>query len=114
MGLSPKPDFLERSASAAALRLNFRGEPLRSVLSYLRDAANLTIEVESNVEVNDTIDLWNDRPLNKQDALRQLKHALNEKGYVGLHKGALLSIIRKQDAKKHYIPLPELSFAAAV
>jgi type II secretory pathway component GspD/PulD (secretin) len=106
--LSQKADLLGTSGPAASLRLNFRNAPLRNVLNYLSDAADLRIEVESNVEVERTIDLWNDKPLNKEDALLLLKQVLNEKGYLAIHKRGVLAIIRGQDAKKHCIPLPSL------
>ena len=97
----------------SSLRLNFRNAPLKTVLNYLCDAADLSIEVEPNVEIERTINLWNDEPLTKQDSLLLLKQALNEKGFVAIQKGPMLAIIRNVDAKKHRIPLPTCGYSAA-
>jgi type II secretory pathway component GspD/PulD (secretin) len=91
------------------LRLNFRKAPIHSVLNYLHNATALPIEVERNVEIERTIQLWNDEPVNKEEAIKLLKEALNEEGYTAIRKGGMLAIIRRQDAKKHFIPLPRLS-----
>ena len=52
------------------------------------------------------VDLWHDQPVNRADALLLLKQALIEKGCMLIQRGSLFSIIRSQDAKKNYIPLP--------
>jgi hypothetical protein len=112
----PKTDLLENTGSKASdggLRLNFRNAPLRTVLNYLCDAADLSIEVEPNVEVECTIDLWNDELLSKEDSLVLLKQALTEEGYVAIHKGSMIAILRDQDAKKYCIPLPTFAYSAA-
>jgi len=105
------PEYLA-NGPVAALRLNFRNAQLRTVLNYLCDAADLTIEVERNVEVERTIDLWNDELLSTQDSLIMLQQALNEEGYVAIHKGGVVAILRGQDAKKYRIPLPTFAFSA--
>ena len=108
-----KPAPPDNKVPAAGLCLNFRNVPLRTVLNYLCDAADFTIQVESNVEIARTIDLWSDEPLNKEDALLLLKQALSEQGYMAIHKGRTVAIMKGQDAKKHCIPLPTLCFSAA-
>jgi len=95
------------------LRLNFRDAPLRKVLSYLQDAAQLPIEVEPNVEIDRPIDLWEDELVDKEEAIHLLKQALGEDGYTAVQRSGMLAIIRSQDAKKHYIPLPTLACCAA-
>ncbi len=97
----------------SGLRLNFRNTPLRTVLNYLCEAADLSIEVEPNVEVERTINLWNDELLSKEDSLLLLKKALNQAGYVAIWKGAMVAIVNDQDAKKHCIPLPTFAYSAA-
>ena len=97
------------SVRATGLRLNFRNASLRSVLIYFHDTAGLPIEVEPNVEIERTIELWNDQPVNKDEAIRLLKRALDGEGYTAINKRGRLAIIPRQDAKKHYIPLPELA-----
>jgi len=108
-----KTDLPDNNRPAAGLCLNFRNVPLRTVLNYLCDAADFTIEVESNVEIERTIDLWNDKPLNKEDSLLLLKQALSQEGYMAIRKGRMVAIMKGQDAKKHCIPLPTLCYSAA-
>ena len=109
-----KTDLPDNNGPAAGLCLNFRNVPLRTVLNYLCDAADFTIEVESNVEIERAIDLWSDEPVNKEEALRLLKRALNDEGYTAIRKRGMHAIIKSQDAKKHYIPLPTLGCFATV
>lgn len=106
-----KSEFLDDNGPVPSLRLNFRNAQLRTVLNYLCDAADLSIEVEKNVEVERTINLWNDELLTKADSLAMLQHALNEEGYVAVHKGGVVAILRGQDAKKFRIPLPTFAFS---
>ena len=105
-------DVGDGGTPAPGLHLNFRNAPLHSVLAYLHDAAGLPIEVEPNVEIERTIDLWDDEPVSKEEAIRLLKQALDEEGYAVIDKRGMLSIILRQDAKKHYIPLPKLACSA--
>jgi len=107
-------DLLNDLASITELHLNFRRVPLRTVLNYLQETTDLPIQVESNVEIERAIDLWSDEPVNKEEALRLLKQALNDEGYTAIRKRGMLAIIKSQDAKKHYIPLPTLTCVAAV
>ena len=113
LNFGQRAELPDNNASAAGLCLNFRNVPLRTVLNYLCDAADFTIQVESNVEIARPIDLWSDEPLNREDALRLLKQALSEEGYMAIRKGRMVAIMKGQDAKKHCIPLPTLCFSAA-
>jgi len=108
-----KPALPDNNLPAAGLCLNFRNVPLRTVLNYLCDEADFTIQVESNVEIERTIDLWNDKPLNKEDSLLLLKQALSQEGYMAIRKGRMVTIMQGQDVKKHRIPLPKLFYSAA-
>src|SRR5712671_3360179 len=112
LDFDPEPGLLDSGPPSPGLRLNFRNVPLKTVLNYLCDAADLSIEVEPNVEVECTIDLWNDELLGKEETLLLLKQALNEEGYITIHKGGMLAIINGQDAKKHCIPLPTFAYSA--
>jgi len=67
----PEP-LLDDAPLGIGLRLNFRNAPLRSVLSYLHEAAHLPIEVEPNVEIDRTIDLLDDKLVDKQKAISLL------------------------------------------
>jgi hypothetical protein len=93
---------------ATGLRLQFHKASLGSVLNYLREAAGLMIHVSSNVQMERSVDLCRDQPVNTAEALVLLKQVLIETGCALIQKGSLLSIIRSQDLKKHCIPLPEL------
>jgi type II secretory pathway component GspD/PulD (secretin) len=112
VGLGQRQDLGEYPTSATGLRLNFREAPLQTVLNYLGDAADLTVQVDTKVQMERAINLWKDELVDKKDALRLLQQVLIEKGYAAIHKGRNLTIIRSQDAKKYYIPLPTLDSRA--
>jgi len=101
------------SRPVSGLRLNFRNTPLRTVLNYFCDAADLSIEVEPDVEIETPIDLWNEELLSKEDSLSLLQRALNDEGYLAIYKGGMVAIVSDQDAKKHCIPLPTFAFSGA-
>ena len=107
----PEP-FLGDAPLGIGLRLNFRNAPLHTVLTYLHEAAHLPIEVEPDVEIDRPIDLWQDELVDKEEAINLLKQALGEDGYTAVQRSGMLAIIRSQDAKKHYIPLPTLACCA--
>ena len=94
--------------ASAGLRLEFQEASLGSVLSYLREAAGLSIHVSSNVQMERTLDLWCDKPVSRAEALALLDQVLTEKGCTLVPKGSLFNIIRSQDVKKTCIPLPAL------
>ena len=108
-GFEQRESGVDPSVRAAGLHLKFRNAPLRLVLAYIHDAAGLPIEVEPNVEVERPIELWNDQPVNKEEAVRLLEGALKGQGYLAVNKRGRLAIIPHQDAKKHCIPLPKLA-----
>jgi len=108
-GFEHKGAGADTSVRATEFLLNFRNAPLRSVLKYLHDAAGMPIEVEPEVEVERLIELWNDQPVTKEEAIRLLEQALDREGYLAINKHGRLAIIPRQDAKKHYIPLPKLA-----
>ena len=111
-GLEQTEPLLDDSPLATGLRLNFRNAPLRAVLSYFHDAARLPIEVDPNVEIDRTIDLWDDELVDKEAAINLLNQALGEDGYAAIRRSGMLAIIRRQDVKKHRIPLPTLTCSA--
>ena len=108
-GFEHKAAGADTSVRASALLLNFRNAPLRSVLKYLHDAGGVPIEVEPDVEIERLIELWNDQPVTKEEAIRLLEQALDRQGYMAIIKHGRLAIFPRQDAKKHYIPLPKLA-----
>ena len=85
------------------LRLNFRGAPLEMVLDYLSKAAGFTIVLET--EVKGKVDVWNNRPLTRDEAVAVLDSALNRNGYAAVRNGRTLTIMSRDDAKKRNIPV---------
>jgi type II secretory pathway component GspD/PulD (secretin) len=85
------------------LRLNFRGAPLEMVLDYLSKAAGFTIVLET--EVKGKVDVWNNHPLTKDEAVEVLDSALNRNGYAAIRNGKTLTIMSRDDAKKRNIPV---------
>jgi general secretion pathway protein D len=85
------------------LRLNFRGAPLEMVLDYLSKAAGFTIVLET--EVKGKVDVWNNRPLTRDEAVEVLDSALNRNGYAAVRNGRTLTIMSRDDAKKRNIPV---------
>ena len=85
------------------IRLNFRGAPLEMVLDYLSKAAGFTIVLET--EVKGKVDVWNDHPLTKDEAVAVLDSALNRNGYAAVRNGRTLTIMSRDEAKKRNIPV---------
>jgi hypothetical protein len=67
----------------------------------------MLIHVKPTVDIHCTID-WDDESLNGGDPLVQFRMALSQKDYLAIQKGRMLTIIRRQDAKKLAVPLPTL------
>jgi type II secretory pathway component GspD/PulD (secretin) len=93
----------EASSDDDKLRLNFRGAPLEMVLDYLSKAAGFTIVLET--EVKGKVDVWNNRPLTRDEAVEVLDSALNRNGYAAVRNGRTLTIMSRDDAKKRNIPV---------
>ena len=83
------------------------------VLRYLHEATGLPIQVESNVDIKRSINLWSDELLDTRGAFDLLRRVLERDGYAAIYRRGILAIIRRQDAKKHYIPLPSLPCVAS-
>jgi len=88
---------------AGGLRLNFRGAPLESVLSYLSDAAGFIIVLDT--QVSGRVDLWSEQPVTKDEAVDLLNSVLNKNGYAAIRDGRTLTIMSKNDAKTRNIPV---------
>ena len=86
-----------------ALRFNFRGAPLETVLNYLSDAAGFVIVLET--PVTGTVDMWSSQPVSKEEAVQLLNVALNKNGYCATVQGRSLIVTSKDDAKKQNIPI---------
>jgi type II secretory pathway component GspD/PulD (secretin) len=93
----------DESGSDDQLRLNFRGAPLEMVLDYLSKAAGFTIVLET--EVKGKVDVWNNHPLTRDEAVAVLDAALNRNGYAAVRNGRTLTIMSRDEAKKRNIPV---------
>ena len=111
--VDPGASLLPEPRPNAGLRLKFHNVPLQTILNYLHETTELPIAVECNVEIERTMDLWDDELVNKEQAIHLLKQALNERGYTAIHRRGTLAILRRQDAKKHCIPLPMPVYSTA-
>jgi hypothetical protein len=109
----PNKNPIEAAAPGRDLCLDFRRAPIQTVLSYIHTAVGLKIAVESNVEIERLIDLCCEKPVSKENALTMLQQALSEKGYTAIHHRGVLAILKSEDAKKRYIPLPAVGYSAA-
>ena len=88
---------------AEGLRMNFRGVPLEMVLDYLSDAAGFVIVLET--EVQGTVDVWSNQPLNREEAVSLLNTVLNKNGYAAIQEGRVLTIVTVDEAKKRNVPV---------
>ena len=75
------------------LRMNFRNVPLEMVLEYMSEAAGFAIIAEA--DVSGTVSVWNNEPLDKNQAVALLDSILIEKGYTAVRVGNTLKIISK-------------------
>ena len=85
------------------LRMNFRNVPLEMVLEYMSEAAGFAIIAET--DVSGTVSVWNNQPLNKDQAVALLDSILIEKGYTAVRVGDTLKIISKGDARTENLPV---------
>jgi len=90
-------------AADVALRFNFRGAPLETVLNYMSQAAGFIIVLETPVK--GTVDMWSDQPVSRQEAVQLLEVSLNANGYAVNAQGRTLVVTSKDDAKKRNIPI---------
>ena len=71
--------------------MNFRNVPLEMVLDYMSEAAGFSIIAET--DISGEVSVWNNRPLNKEQAVSLLDSILNEKGYAAIRVGNTLKIV---------------------
>lgn len=88
------------------LKLDFRRARLDTVLDQFYRSAGLIIRAKPNVHTGCMIDLCHEQPVTPPEALTLLKKVLVEMGCTLVQKGPLFSVIRSQDLKKNWIPLP--------
>jgi hypothetical protein len=93
----------------AGLRLDLRGVPLQQVFDYISNAAGVFIHVKANVDVWTPVDAFHVDQLSRQEALELLQDVLNKNGCTAIQDGKKLTVIRSEDVKKSYIPLPSMA-----
>lgn len=100
----PAPEPLPTAPDGTPMvRMNFRGVPLETVLSYLSEAAGYIIVLDT--EVKGRIDAWSAQPVTREEAFQILEAALAKNGYTALRTGRTLTIVSKESAKKRDIPV---------
>ncbi|MFP4379383.1 MAG: secretin N-terminal domain-containing protein [Candidatus Sumerlaeia bacterium] len=97
------PPEEEAPQSADAIRFNFRGASLNTVLDYLSEAAGVI--VIRKVDVDGTVDAWSHQPLTRDEAIELVSRLLYENGYAAIHTNRTMTIVAKKDAAKRMIPV---------
>jgi hypothetical protein len=92
----------------ARLRLEFRKARLDTVLDHFRSSGGIIIHAKPNVATERSVNLTCDQPVSTAEALSLLKRALVEMGCTLIQKGGLFVVIKSQDVKKHFVPLPAI------
>ena len=99
-------------AQEEGLRMNFRNVPLEMVLDYMSEAAGFSIIAET--DISGEVSVWNNRPLNKEQAVSLLDSILNEKGYAAIRVGNTLKIVSSGNAVTENIPVRTGNDPAAI
>jgi len=94
---------LDSANPDAVLRMNFRGAPLDMVLNYLSEAAGFIINLEATPRGR--VDVWSNTPLTKEEAVNLLNSVLKKNGYAAIRNGRTLTIVNRDEAKIHDIPV---------
>ncbi len=84
------------------LNLNFNRAPLDMVLNYLSDAAGFIIVQDTRV--NGTVTIVG-KHLTKDEVVNLLNTELNRNNYAAIRDGRTLTIMDKNEAKTHQIPV---------
>ncbi len=82
--------------------LRFRNAPVRQVLEYLSRVAGFIIVSEIPKQ---TIDLWIEHPVQKDEAIELLNTALQQSGSSAVLAGRKLSIVTTEQARLHHSPV---------
>jgi general secretion pathway protein D len=85
------------------LHLNFRGASLDQVLNYLSEAAGFIIVLDA--QPRGRIDVFSNSPVTKEEAVNLLNQALKKNGYAAIRNGRTLTIVPRDEAKIHDIPV---------
>ncbi|MGD1085686.1 MAG: secretin N-terminal domain-containing protein, partial [Verrucomicrobiota bacterium] len=82
------------------LTLNLRGVSVEAVLKYLGECAGFTILREANTQVEGTVDMVSETPLDKPRIVSLLNKVLARSGLTALQDGRTLAILTIQDAER--------------
>ncbi len=91
------------STGTNGLRLNFRGASLDQVLNYLSEAAGFIIVLDA--QPRGKVDVISSTPVTKDEAVNLLNQALKKNGYAAIRNGRTLTIVPRDEAKIHDIPV---------
>jgi general secretion pathway protein D len=100
---SASPPPLPANSGTNGLRLNFRNAPLDRVLNYMSEAAGFIIVLEA--KPRGTVDVWSNSPVTKEEAINLLNQALKKNDYAAIRNGRTLTIVPRDEAKTHDIPV---------
>ncbi len=105
---SPPPAQIEQTngyslGDTNLLRLNFRGAPLETVLNYLSEAAGFIINLETTPRGR--VDVWSNTPVTREEALDLLNSVLRKNGLAAIRNERTLTIVNRDEAKIHSIPV---------
>jgi type II secretory pathway component GspD/PulD (secretin) len=87
----------------AEIQLNFRNAPLDMVLTYLSKAAGYTVFNASSVR--GTVDVFNEQPVTKTQALEIVNTALAKNGFGVIIEGNNLTVYNVDEMKQKNIPV---------
>src|SRR5579863_1906548 len=91
------------ASSTNGLIFKFHSAPLELVLNYLSSSAGFVIHPE--VSLNGRVDVWSDRPLSPDEAIKLLENVLSEQGYAVTRDGRLLTIFAASEATRRNTPV---------
>jgi hypothetical protein len=87
------------------LRMNFHGASLDLVLNYFSEAAGFVINIKPGTTVKGKVDLWNNEPLTREEAVNLLDTVLYQNGLAAIRTGKTLTIVNRDEAKTQNIPV---------
>jgi type II secretory pathway component GspD/PulD (secretin) len=109
----PEPDETDAGEAPAVatildngqggVSLNLRGADLDTVLDRLSEGAGYVIVREATIDAD--INISSHQPLSPERVIDVLNISLMDKGYAAIRSDTILRIVRREDAKRHDIPV---------
>jgi general secretion pathway protein D len=100
---APAAVLISSNNGTNGLRMNFRNAPLDQVLRYMSEAAGFVVVLEARP--SGKVDIMSDSPVTREEAVNLLNQALKKNGYAAIRNGRTLTIVPKDEAKIHDIPV---------